>query len=225
MQKQWFVLSEKFSKLSNREKYMVLFAGIFIFYLLFNAIAFETYALKTNKLQRSITQLKSKNSTATLASEKAQVRLAKDANKDLDEQIAQFENKLKGMDNELGSLTDELILPDKMRSALQDMLQLSPGVTLLAFKSMAPEPLIRDDLRSAKVLQDTQTPQIDLYRHNFRISLEGNYFQLRDYLKKVEQLPWPFYWHEFDYSVSDSQKAKLNIEMYSLSTKKEFIGV
>ncbi|KGJ98938.1 hypothetical protein [Thalassotalea sp. ND16A] len=225
MQKQWFVSSEKFSKLSNREKYIILFAGVFIFYLLFNAIAFETNATKMNKLQRAITQFKNKNITATIASEKAQVRLAKDANKDLDKQIAQFENKLKAIDNELGSLTDELILPDKMRSALQDMLQLSPGVTLLSFKSMAPEPLIRKDLRSAKVLRDRQTPQIDLYRHNFRISLEGSYLQLRDYLQKVEQLPWPFYWHEFDYSVSDYPNGKLNIEMYSLSTKKEFIGV
>lgn len=65
MQKQWFVLSEKFSKLSGREKYIVLFAGVFIFYLLFNAIAFETNATKTNKLQRSICTSEARICTAS----------------------------------------------------------------------------------------------------------------------------------------------------------------
>ena len=225
MQKQWFVYSEKFSKLSVREQYMILLAGVIVLFLLFNTFAFETAQNKSKRVTNSIAQLKSQNSKISLESAKAQVKLAKDPNKELDKKIAQYRSKLGDIDNELRSLTNELISPSKMRSALQDMLQLSPGVKLISFDAVAPEPLIKDELNTEKALTDSSSDTIDLYRHTIRISLQGNYFQLRDYLKNVEQLSWSFYWHEFDYSVDDYPSATLNIEMYSLSTTKEFIGV
>lgn len=225
MQKQWFVFSEKFSKLSLREQYIILLAGVVIFFLLFNAFVFETAQSKTKRINNSITQLNSQNSKITLESAKAQVKLANDPNKELDKQIAQYRRKLDDIDNELRSLTDELISPNKMRKALQDMLQLSSGVELISFDALAPEQLIKDELSTEKALQQSSSKKIDLYRHTIRISLKGSYFQLRDYLKNVEQLSWSFYWHEFDYTVDDYPSAILNIEMYSLSTTKEFIGV
>ncbi|WNC72894.1 hypothetical protein RGQ13_02650 [Thalassotalea psychrophila] len=225
MQKQWFVFSEKFSKLSVREQYIILLAGVVVFFLLFNAFAFESAQSKSKRTSNSIAQLKSQNSKVTLESAKAQVKLANDPNKELDKKIAQYRSKLDDIDNELLSLTDELISPSKMRKALQDMLKLSPGVKLISFSAMAPEPLIKDELSTEKALPESSSKTIDLYRHTIRISLQGNYFQLRDYLKNVEQLSWSFYWHEFDYIVDEYPSATLNIEMYSLSTRKEFIGV
>ena len=225
MQKQWFVISEKFEKLNNREKYLVLFAGVIITYLLISAILFDTNQSQLDRINRSVTQLKSSNSTLTLETAKAQVELANDPNKDLDKQIAIFQEKLNGMDNELLSLTNELITPDKMRVALQDMLHLTPGIELVAMSSIAPEPLIKDQLRTKKANSEEAGQAIDLYRHTIQLTLEGSYFQLRDYLKNIEGLSWSFYWHEFDYSVTEYPKATLNIQMYSLSTTKEFIGV
>ncbi|WOH35903.1 hypothetical protein RI844_10965 [Thalassotalea fonticola] len=225
MQKQWFVFSEKFSKLSLREQYIILLAGVVICFLLFNAFVFENAQSKNKRINNSISQLKSKNSKITLESAKAQVELANDPNKELDKQIALYRSKLDDIDNDLLSLTDELISPSKMRQALQDMLQLSPGVKLISFNALAPEQLIKDELSTEKTLKESSSKKIDLYRHTIRVSLQGNYFQLRDYLKNVEQLSWSFYWHEFDYIVDDYPSATLNIEMYSLSTTKEFIGV
>lgn len=225
MKKQWFVFSEKFSKLSVREQYIILLAGVIIFCLLFNAFVFESAQNKSKRVSNSIAQLKSQNSKLTLESAKAQVKLANDPNKELDKKIEQYRSKLGDIDNELRSLTDELISPSRMRKALQDMLQLSPGVKLISFNAMAPEPLIKDELSTEKDSSESSSKAIDLYRHTIQISLQGNYFQLRDYLKNVEQLSWSFYWHEFDYNVDDYPSATLNIEMYSLSTTKEFIGV
>ena len=64
-----------------------------------------------------------------------------------------------------------------------------------------------------------------LYRHAIKIKLSGSYFQLRDYLIQLESLSWKFFWQEFNYQLKEYPVSELEIEMYSLSTKREFIGV
>ena len=66
---------------------------------------------------------------------------------------------------------------------------------------------------------------IGLYRHRIILKLSGSFFQLRDYLNQLEQLPWKFFWEKFDYKLIKYPKGELQIEIYSLSLKKEFIGV
>jgi len=66
---------------------------------------------------------------------------------------------------------------------------------------------------------------IGLYRHRITLKLSGSFFQLRDYLNQLEQLPWKFFWEKFDYKLIKYPKGELQIEIYSLSLKKEFIGV
>lgn len=225
MQKQWFVLSEKFSKLTSREQYIILLSGVIIFFLLFNSLVFDNNQTKTDRVNRSLSQLKSKSSKLTLELAKAQVQVAKNPNDELQQSIDLYQKKLKSMDTQLYSLTNELISPQEMRKALQNLLNIT-NVEIVSFESLPAEALLAQSASStSKDKAQENKEQIDLYRHSIRITLEGDFFQLRDYLKNVESMPWSFYWHEFDYSVNEYPKAQLNIEMYSLSTKKEFIGV
>lgn len=225
MQKQWFVLSEKFSKLTSREQYIILLSGVIIFFLLFNSLVFDNNQTKTDRVNRSLSQLKSKSSKLTLELAKAQVQVAKNPNDELQQSIDLYQKKLESMDTQLYSLTNELISPQEMRKALQNLLNIT-NVEIVSFESLPAEALLAQSASSAsKDKAQENKEQIDLYRHSIRITLEGDFFQLRDYLKNVESMPWSFYWHEFDYSVNEYPKAQLNIEMYSLSTKKEFIGV
>ena len=225
MQKQWFVLSEKFSKLTSREQYIILLSGVIIFFLLFNSLVFDNNQTKTDRVNRSLSQLKSKNSKLTLELAKAQVQVAKNPNDELQQSIDLYQKKLKGMDKQLYSLTNELISPQEMRKALQNLLNLT-DVQIVSFESLPAQALLAQSASASTAEKaEINNEQIDLYRHSIRITLEGNFFQLRNYLKNVENMPWSFYWHQFDYSVSEYPKAQLNIEMYSLSTKKEFIGV
>ncbi len=66
---------------------------------------------------------------------------------------------------------------------------------------------------------------IGLYRHTIKLKLKGSYFQLRDYLTQLESLPWKFFWEKFNYQLKEYPQGELEIEIYSLSLKQEFIGV
>lgn len=231
MNEQWFLLKEKFSHLSVREQYIILFSGLFIVFMLFNTLYFDVKTTEKEKLKQSISQIKVTNQQLQLAIAEAEVTVSKDPNKSIDLQIGQYEKSLQKVDNKLLSLTNELITPQKMRKALQDLLAVAPGVEISSFITLQPQPLISakdNNLESSpsnKQGKKEEEPTINLYRHSVRITLKGNYFALRDYLKNIETLPWAFYWQAFDYQVTTFPQAQLNIEMYSLSTKKEFIGV
>ena len=65
----------------------------------------------------------------------------------------------------------------------------------------------------------------NLYRHGVAITIEGRYFDIQQFLQNVEQLGWRFYWKKFHYTVSDYPTASVELELYTLSTSKAFLGV
>ncbi len=86
-------------------------------------------------------------------------------------------------------------------------------------RSIPPVPLL---------LQQTEKsdePKAGLYRHGVTLIFEGKYFDIQQYLENLESLPWQFYWKKFDYIVGDYPTASVELEIYTLSTNKAFIGV
>ncbi len=65
--------------------------------------------------------------------------------------------------------------------------------------------------------------KVNLYKHGIRLQLEGGYFDVYQYLKALEALPRHFYWKQFDYQVKAYPGAVVEMEIYTLSTSKEFI--
>ena len=66
---------------------------------------------------------------------------------------------------------------------------------------------------------------INLYRHGVLLSLKGSYFDIQRYLTRIENLRWQFYWKRFNYVVTGYPDASVEVELYTLSTSKAFIGV
>ena len=129
-----------------------------------------------------------------------------------------------------------------MRYALIELLAMQPEVKLLSFELLPPRELI-----SAPLIEEAgQTSQasggqnsgsnneagsevahstMTLYRHGIKLKFEGSYFQLRDYLQQMESLSWRFFWQDFDYRLVEYPSSELEVEIYSLSTKRAFLGV
>ncbi len=171
-----------------------------------------------------------------------QAALQRDPNEDANNKIAQYEAKLAKIDEKLLSLTSDLISPVQMRYALLDLLKLEKNVSLLSFELLGAEPLLsniqsQEDLAALSPESSTEIstePTLDnklpvggvnLYRHGFKIKLSGSYFDLQSYLSRLEQLSWKFFWQDFNFKVIEYPNSELEIQMYSLGTKKEFVGV
>lgn len=246
----WQDYSDKFQEITQREQILVLLTGVvaiaFVLYSLFideNSIRSDTYSKDIKQIESNI---KAKQQTLNIFEQ----ALLEDPNQAVNGQIVQYENKLEQIDTALLSLTSDLIDPIQMRFALIELLKLQKGVSLLAFDVIRAQPVSltpgMDNAEAQSVQQGnaqsvsnphsstgnlSQAENLDeaqsliLYKHGIKLTLSGGYFQLRDYLSQLEQLKWTFFWQQFDYKLKQYPQGVLEVELYSLSTKQEFIGV
>lgn len=121
------------------------------------------------------------------------------------------ETTLRQMDAELLAQTVDLIPAHEMPAVLEALLSRSANLHMLALTSLKPEPLMAGEQK------------VNLFRHGIQLQLEGGYFDVYQYLKALEALPRHFYWKGFDYRVVEHPKAAVAMEIYTLSTSKEFI--
>jgi len=243
MSKQWQDYSDSYLKLSTREQYLIFLPGLVIATFMIFYLFIDSQLIENKKSAQQMMRLQSSNQSLSLSTTEMQAALQSDPNEDTRNKIAKYEAKLAKIDAKLLTLTSDLISPVQMRYALLDLLKLGKGVSLLSFELLGAQPLLADesaksaatdkDLTSAsssskekiKDQHEEGRSGLNLYRHGIKIKLSGSYFDLRDYLVQLEKLSWKFFWQDFNFKVTEYPKSELEIEMYSLGTKKEFVGV
>ncbi len=239
MNKQWQDYCEKYLTITPREQYMVLFAGLAAIIFILHSFFIDESAIKITKLEQGIAKVTASNRSTKNSIALLQEGLSQDPNAVFNNQIGQYKKKIKAVDEGLLKLTSDLIDPVQMRYALLQLLKTQKGVSLQSFQVIAAQPITMSSSKnttknnntnainkSASDNSEESAPQeLVLYRHAIKIKLSGSYFQLRDYLQQLEALSWKFFWQEFNYQLKEYPVSELEIEMYSLSTKREFIGV
>lgn len=236
----WQEYSDKFLEITPREQYLILLTGLV-------AVIFTSYSFFIDPSLSKNKEIKNKNISLVSSNKSIQSSitileeaLLDDPNEAMKKQINAYEKKLKQVDSRLLLLTSKLIEPIQMRYALLDLLKVQKGVSLVSFELLEVEPLMdkstqannnitssNNSPKPSTIIDNNVKPlsDINLYRHGIRIKLTGKYFQLRDYLTQLESMSWKFFWQEFQYSIKEYPLGEVEIEMYSLSTNKEFIGV
>ena len=134
--------------------------------------------------------------------------------------LSSLELDLKDLDEKLAQAAVNLIPPQQVPEILESVIASDNRLTLVALQNQPAERLSSSDPN--ELLEDESNV---LYRHQFRMTLQGNYQATVAYLNRLEQLPWRIYWDALRYEVTDYPLAEVTIDMYTLSTHKEWIGV
>jgi len=240
MSKQWQEYSDNYLKLTIREQYLIFLTGLVALFFIIFYLFIDTKMIENKKSSQQIVRLQSSTQSLKISTIEMQAALQRDPNEDTRNKIAQYEAKLAKVDEKLLTLTSDLISPVQMRYALLDLLKLEKGVSLLSFELLGAQPLLSgestteqsSELSSKKASEKKATSEnveppvgLNLYRHGIKIKLSGSYFDLQNYLSQLEKLSWKFFWQDFNFKLTEYPKSELEIEMYSLGTKKEFVGV
>ncbi|MFT6506092.1 hypothetical protein [Colwellia polaris] len=238
---QWLTYSEKFNDTTPREQYLIIASGlvavIFVLYSLFLDEPIQNIGSYKEQIIKAQQDIESKKDSIQVLKQ----ALDEDPNVALKRELSQYQAKLGDVDKKLLELTSDLIDPIQMRFALIKLLKLQKGVKLLSFEVLPASPVTEDKVLAENETEQTieknntstvktsdvqsQPAQLRLYRHGIKIKLQGQYFELKDYLTQLESLSWKFFWQEFDYQLKAYPVSELEIEIYSLSTSQEFIGV
>lgn len=236
MNQKWQEGSDNFLKITVREQYLILLTGLIAICFIIFYLFIDGKMVSNTSTNKKIEQLSRSNQSLKISVLELQTALRGDPNEVTRDKIIQYEAKLAKIDTKLLTLTTDLISPIQMRYALLDLLKLEKGVSLLSFELLGAKPLLSNPkLNSANDLAsntnvvdipaDGTSSGINLYRHGIKIKLSGRYFDLRDYLTQLEKLPWKFFWQDFNFKLTEYPNSELEIELYSLGTTKEFIGV
>jgi|TARA_B110000503_G_C7143608_1_gene411967 MSHA biogenesis protein MshJ len=211
-------LTIKFLNISLREQMLILFSGLIVVILMMNTLALEPIFESSEKLQK-----KSHSADKEMRLLKQQVaaltdKLKANPNNTLLEKLALLKRQNQKISGQLKTVTENLVPANKMAGMLESVLSKSKGLTLIELQSIAPIPV------SSRVSEADKKAVTALYRHGVTFVFEGNYKNIQRYLETLESLPWQFYWQKFDYSVVEHPIARVELEIYTLSTNKAFIG-
>ncbi|MDF2411987.1 MSHA biogenesis protein MshJ [Aeromonas sp. 1HA1] len=208
---QWQAWADKIAALSQRERILILLTGLVL--ICAGAIYgwLDGAALRLAQDRVALTTAQRDLEIMDLENLGKQARLARDPDQSVREQLVRVEGDIDRLDAELKAQTVDLIQAHEMPAVLEALLSRSTNLHMLALTSLAPQPLMAGDQR------------INLFKHGIRLKLEGGYFDVYQYLKALEELPRHFYWKQFDYQVQEHPKAVVEMEIYTLSTSKEFI--
>lgn len=210
-------LDNKFISLSMRERILVILCVVV-------AVLFGGYALliepildEKARVERQMVQQKTDIARLEQDIKQLEVELMDDPNKPLLEQQASLQASLDSLDAQLRNQTFDLIPPNEMSRVLDQVLSKVTALKLVELSSIAPRTVVRTATQGGE--------QINLYQHGVRIVLEGRFFEVHKYLEDIEGLEWQFYWRMFDYNVTEYPMARVEIDLYTLSTSNAFIGV
>ncbi|MFQ2274810.1 MSHA fimbrial biogenesis protein MshJ [Aeromonas hydrophila] len=211
LKEQWQAWADKIAALSQRERVLILLTGV----VLVGAVAIYGWldgaAVRLEQERLALSTAQRDLEVMDLENQGKQAKLARDPDLHVRTQLTQLDGELGKLDAELKAQTVDLIQAHEMPAVLEALLSRSANLHMVALTSLTPEPLMAGEQR------------INLFKHGIRLKLEGGYFDVYQYLKALEGLPRHFYWKQFDYQVQEYPKAVVEMEIYTLSTSKEFI--
>lgn len=217
-----------------REQWLACAVALLVPALAWLAFAHEPLALRVQQLDSAQRSAEARRLEARSALAELQARAAVDPDRAVRQalQAAQAlrEHQLASLDRETAALID----PQRMQQVLRDLLQQRPQLRLLALESFSaalelPTPP-GEDQPAAGAAPASAAPL--LHRHGMRLTLEGSYFELRDYLQGIERQSLAadgrrLFWERLDYQVGEDgpSRARIVIELYTLSREAGWIGV
>jgi MSHA biogenesis protein MshJ len=224
----WNRLAERFNKLQERERLMVIVAGIVVVAGLGFVLAVDgslsrqkTLADTVARQEKELAQLQAQNAELTRT-------LAQDPNMANRERIEQLRAELSGYDSELQGVQQGLVAPERMVRVLEGMLAGDNRVRLVSLKTLPVSSLVEPT--EADPARPDQPPVPDgesklVYKHGIELTVEGSYLHLVQYQTRLEKLPWRMFWARSRLDASDYPRVRLTLTLYTLSLDKAWLVV
>lgn len=233
-------LLERWQALAPREQWLAFAVALLLAAMAWLLLGHDPLAQRLKQLQGEQQAAQTRQLEARTAKAELQARAAADPDRARRQALLAAQAMRERLLAELERDTAVLLDPPRMQQVLQDLLQSRPGLRLLALESFSaplelPAPLPVEGAQPAAAGATAKAEQPApplLYRHGMRVTLEGSYFELRDYLRAIEQQSLApggrrLFWERLDYQVGEAGpgQARIVLELYTLSREAGWVGV
>ncbi|MDO9520471.1 MAG: hypothetical protein Q8K97_04005 [Pseudohongiella sp.] len=198
---------------------LVLIGMVWLFFaLLATPVQSEITAIanQLTQAQNQLSALEQREQAAISAS-------ATDPNEPVRVRIALAIEAQRNLDGEIQQLAGNLVTPQSMTRVLTSILERQSGLTLISIDNSAPQ-LVQSSDATAGTGNSSQARQ-RIFKHSLNVQLEGDYLSLIGYLRRIEGFPERFFWDQLSFTQTEWPKARISIQLHTLSTEEGFVGV
>jgi MSHA biogenesis protein MshJ len=221
----WINVGSRFNAMSLRERAMTAAALLALLILVWDQLLMNPLRMRKQALAQEIETVQKSlamlTSTIEGRANDNPLALAMGQKKSLVESLAAVDAKLQ-------STSAGLIAPQRMLSALRDVLNEQQGLRLVSMRNLPVVTLMTptSEVQSGGAKTDTPpTLKSGPYVHSLELIVEGNYLDVLRYLQTVESLPWRFYWQVLELKTTEYPINRVRIRLNTLSMDKEWLGV
>ena len=217
--------SERFNALSLRERLLLLIAMLALLIIGWNQFLWEPLKREQNRLVTETGKIKEQVKMIDLQLKGLMLRHSRDPNPKMRDSIAGAKLALTQQQARIEGLTRTLVEPEQMASLLEEFLIRNGSLQLVTLETLKTTALISPEESATVNQQEIEKPLVNLYRHAFIIEFEGDYFATLEYLRALEMLPRKFFWEGVTFRVETYPRAKVRLQLYTLSLAEGWIGV
>ena len=213
-------LLDRYNVLTERERISVLLLLLVAIIVVFFQFFISPMSQQSELLEKQITSTRAQ--VAQLEKQYANLLLRKQRDPDYREKqkLRLLDEQISALDVRLKEKMHGLIEPKQMAKVLEKVLNRDTDLQIIRVQSLGAKPLA-----PVKSKEGEAKEPLGIYRHALQIEFKGTYLATLQYLKKLDALPWKFYWDALDLKVKKYPVATTVITVHTLSFHEGWIGV
>lgn len=216
-------LSDRIDAFSLRERALIFVGVMAAVYIVAMNLVLTPLRTEHTKLESAV---RAKNEQLQSINKEIEI-MAGAASTDVDapqrERIAGLERELAVLDQQLETITGGTVSPRQMAKLLEQMLSRNGAVELVRIESLPAMPAVPDEARTTG--SPVTAAGATIYKHGVRLELRGRYFDIVDYLKAVEKLPWKIFWGRVSLESDKHPVSRVTLVVYTLSRNPAWVGI
>lgn len=219
-------LLQRWLLLAPREQWLTYAGAVALVAMLYMLLLGDPLSQRVAQHKAQTQAAVARQQAAQVGLAELQARLAADPNLPYRSALLAAQANAEQLLGEIDRDTAGLMPAAKMRGVLEELLRTQPQLRLLALHSFS-EPLQLPGVATADKSADAAEAPLLLYRHGLKLSLEGGYFDLLNYLQAIQASGWRLHWESLDYQVGKQAgaPASITLVLYTLSRDAGWIGV
>jgi len=216
---------DRVDALSLRERGLVFVAVMVVLYLIAANLVFGPLRAEQSRIQdelkakRELVRTTEGQTQALLGAQSGDINAANRA------KLASLQQQLKELDATMDQMTAGVVSPTEMAKLVERILMQNRGLELVKLENIPSAPITDGKTDGRSVAAPGAVPDVQVYKHGMRIELRGSYFDIVNYLKALEALPWKVFWGEVQLETEKYPSSKVTLVIYTLSRYPGWIGV
>jgi len=209
-------LLAKYNALAARQRIGILIALVALVYLAFDASLLGPHTKRQKALRADLAKAEADRNALSAEMVVVKAQLDKDPHA---KDRAQLDAYKKAMDEADAFLATVESDPRYVGNLLRQLLNSTPGVTLVSLKTLPATPVIEGN--KAVPAKGGAAPEAarSVYKRGIEITVRGNYLAILPYLEKLQNMPTRVLWSDAELGVATYPDSTGRLVIYTLSTE------